>query len=124
MRTQPIFMILIDQMGWPYDSLDCLLFLCEADHSCLIPTVSSSHQPFQGSHFVQYLARGLHTALLVHPTMTQLITYWKEERRSTGRKICRKLQRLVAFQASLEKEMGLQKRMEFWQQGEATFSYM
>ena len=26
-KIQPIYLILMDQMGWPYDSLDCLLFL-------------------------------------------------------------------------------------------------
>ena len=50
----------------------------------------------------------------------------REEVKSTGRKVGRRLRRLLTFQATLEKEKGLppsrwQRRLEFGEEGEATF---
>ena len=59
-------------------------------------------------------------------TPPALVTPPRKEVRSSGRKVGRKLQRLLTFQATLEKEKGLppsrwQRKLEFGEEGEATF---
>ena len=58
-------------------------------------------------------------------TPPALVTPSREEVRSTGRKVGRRLRRLLTFQATLEKEKGLppsrwQRRLETGEEGEAT----
>ena len=59
-------------------------------------------------------------------TPPALVTPSREEVRSTGRRVGRRLRRLLTFQATLEKEKGLppsrwQRRLEFGGEGEATY---
>ena len=59
-------------------------------------------------------------------TPPALVTPPREEVKSTGRKVGRRLRRLLTFQATLEKEKGLppsrwQRRLHFGEEGEATF---
>ena len=68
------------------------------------------------------------TTLLSNLVVTPppLVTPPKEEERTMGRKVGRRLQRLLTFQATLEKEKGLppsrwQKRLELGEEVEATF---
>ena len=68
------------------------------------------------------------TTLLSHEGVNPpaLVTPPREEVKSTGKKVGRRLRRLLTFQATLEKEKGLppsrwQRRLQFGEEGDATF---